>query len=281
MTDLRDLLHAVADESAATHQPVVDWVTPLRAARRRQRQRRTALGAAAGLVVVGMVATTLATAAHQGRPEAVVAGVPDAVRAAESAVVKVTGIALSCSKRAQETGFIVAPHRVITSAHVLSGVTDDVQVATADGRVSAAVVVLYDVSRDIAMLKVDDLADPPLEVDDSASAGDPAYIVGYPEDGAVRTRESAISAHQTATGPDIYQEGTATRDIYALRGPLTPGETGGPVVSSEGRVVGMIFARAVDSPDASYALTAAELASAIRAAESASLPVSTRSCIPS
>jgi S1-C subfamily serine protease len=279
MTDLRELLHAVADDGATGRPPVVDWLTPVRAARRRRRQRRALVCAVGGLAAVGLAATTLTAAFHPTRQDAVVASVPDPVRSAEASVVKVTGIAPSCSKRAQETGFIVAPHRVMTTAHVLSGVTEDVRIATRDGRTTSAVVVLYDETRDIAVLRVDDLSGAPFALDDNAAVGGAAYLVGYPEDGAVRTRESTITARRNVTGPDIYQEGQVTRDIYSLRGALDPGEAGGPVVSKNGELVGMSFARAVDAPDTTYALTSSQIDSAIQAGLAASEPVSTRSCI--
>lgn len=278
MTALRDVLHAAADEAAASRPPVADWLTPVRTGIRRRRRRRV-MSAALMLVVVTSAGAALTTTLSASRDAPVAGKVPDAVRTAESSVVRVTGIALSCSRRRQGSGFFFAPHRVMTNAHILAGVTENVQVATAAGQTAAAVVVVFDPARDIAVLRVDGLDEPALRLADRAAGGRvAAYTVGYADDGDRTTRESRLVAHQTARGPDIYQRQIVIRDIYSLRGVARPGEVGGPVLSLDGRVLGMLFARAADAPDVTYALTAAELASAARDGQRTSTQVSTLGC---
>jgi S1-C subfamily serine protease len=278
VTALRDALHAVADEAAASRTPVADWLTPVRTGIRRRRRRRV-MSAALTLTVVISAGAAVSTTLTASRDAPVAGRFPDAVRTAEPSVVQITGIAPSCSRRVQGSGFFFAPHRVMTNAHVLAGVAQNVQVATDGGRTAAAVVVVFDPAHDIAVLRVDGLDEPALRFADRATGGQvAAYTVGYADDGDRTTRESRVVARQTARGPDIYQTQTVMRDIYTLRGVARRGEVGGPVLSLDGRVLGMLFARAVDVPDASYALTAAELASAARDGESASTQVSTLGC---
>ncbi len=51
-----------------------------------------------------------------------------------------------------------------------------------------------------------------------------------------------------------------TRDIYTIRALVRSGNSGGPLVSSDGSVLGVIFAAAADDPQTGFALTADEAA---------------------
>lgn len=59
----------------------------------------------------------------------------EAVRDARTSVVKVRGRAVSCARALEGTGFVIAPHRVMTNAHVVAG-TD--KVAIEIGRATTA-----------------------------------------------------------------------------------------------------------------------------------------------
>ncbi len=60
---------------------------------------------------------------------------------------------------------------------------------------------------------------------------------------------------------------------------MQPGNSGGPLLAPDGRVVGVIFAKSLDDPSTGYALTTTEVQPVLQAAASASTPVSTGSCV--
>ena len=71
-----------------------------------------------------------------------------------------------------------------------------------------------------------------------------------------------IRDKQRLRSPDIYGEGAVIREVFSLRGLVRPGNSGGPVVSSAGEVVGIVFAASVTDEDTGYALTAGQVAEA-------------------
>ncbi|MCW2570432.1 MAG: putative serine protease [Frankiales bacterium] len=199
------------------------------------------------------------------------------VQRARQQVLKITGEAPSCGRRIEGTGFVYAPERVMTNAHVVAGVRNP-KVEVSAGRLLDARVVLYDSSRDIAVLEVSGLDRTPLRFGGAAHAGDDAIVLGYPQDGPFTPVAARVAATQKARGPDIYQSRTVTREIYALRASVLPGNSGGPLLSPQGAVYGVIFAAAADDPKTGYALTAAEVASDARRGATATTRVSTRGC---
>ncbi len=208
-------------------------------------------------------------------PDPALAASP-AVTAARDEVYKVTGVAPSCSRRIEGTGFVYAPERVMTNAHVVAGVSDPaVQVGN---RKLPARVVVYDPTRDIAVLLVPGLKASPLAFAGPAAPGDSAIVVGYPQDGPFRADAARIRETQQARGPDIYNDRTVVREIYALRALVQPGNSGGPLLDPAGKVLGVVFAAAADRTDTGYALTAKEVASDAEQGRTATAKLSTQTC---
>jgi S1-C subfamily serine protease len=200
-----------------------------------------------------------------------------AVRRAQPDVVKVTGIASSCSRQLEGSGFVYAADHVMTNAHVVAGV-EAPTVHTIDGRSLAARVVLYDPERDVAVLYVPALGLDPLPFGGPLESGDSAIVVGYPENGGFTPRAARVRNVQEARGPDIYQNREVTRQIYALYARVLPGNSGGPLLTTSGAVAGVVFAAAVDDSKTGYALTAKEVSHDALAGTNATRQVSTRSC---
>jgi S1-C subfamily serine protease len=69
-----------------------------------------------------------------------------------------------------------------------------------------------------------------------------------------------------------------TREIYALRALVRQGNSGGPLIDPQGRVLGVIFAAAADQERVGYALTAKEVADEARAGAASTQRVSTQRC---
>ncbi len=194
-------------------------------------------------------------------------------------VVKVEGVAPSCSRRIEGSGFVYAPDHVLTNAHVVAGETQGPNVYTTGSSYPyPAKVVLYDPDRDIAVLYVPGLGARSLRSAQQAQTGDSAIVAGYPLDQPFTAVAARIGNVEQARSPDIYHSTQITRQIYAIRAVIKPGNSGGPLLAPDGRVYGMVFAAAVSVPDTGYALTWSEVAADAGAGAGATAPVSTELC---
>jgi S1-C subfamily serine protease len=202
-----------------------------------------------------------------------------AVRRDQDSVVKIIGTASSCSRRIEGSGFVISPGRVLTNAHVVAGVDQGPAVFTPRGREFPARVVLFDPKGDIAILDVPGLRARPLRFAPTAATGTNAVVAGYPLDRSLTLVPARIGGVQNATAPDIYQTDEVTRQIYAIRGLIEPGNSGGPLIDPRsGSVYGVVFAAAVGVKDVGYALTASQVAPDVRAGKTATAPASTQGC---
>jgi S1-C subfamily serine protease len=179
---------------------------------------------------------------------------------ARKGIVKVQGVATSCSKHIEGTGFVYSQNRIMTNAHVVAGVDKELQVTDYLGHSHRAKVVLYNPDRDIAILYVPGLNMPLLRFDGNAKQGDDAIIAGFPHGLGFTTNEARIRVQQRANGPDIYERKSVTRDVYSIRGLVRQGNSGGPLLTTDGRVYGVVFAAVLDQPETGFVLTAAEVA---------------------
>jgi S1-C subfamily serine protease len=200
-----------------------------------------------------------------------------AVTRARPSIIKVTGVAPSCSRRLEGSGFVVSADHVLTNAHVVAGVANPV-VQTADGSMHQAHVVRYDPSRDVAILDVPGLGESSLSFGAAVGEGAGAIVAGFPQDGPFTAGAARVRSVEKATGPDIYQNREVTRQIYSLYATVRPGNSGGPLLDRAGHVLGVVFASSTDDAHTGYALTAAEVAPDVKAGARASTPVSTQGC---
>lgn len=199
---------------------------------------------------------------------------PDVLRAEES-VLKVEGDN-SCGRGVEGTGFLYADDRLMTNAHVVAGVSHPT--VEIDGDQVDATVVLYDDELDVAVLAVDDGDRAWLPFDRQAGENDGVAILGYPNDGPYDVQTARIRSEQRLRSPDIYGSGTVLRDVFALRGLVRPGNSGGPIVTSGGEVAGVVFAASVTDDDTGYALTASQVAESAAQGIASSTRVSTGDC---
>jgi S1-C subfamily serine protease len=198
--------------------------------------------------------------------------------AARASIVKVEGIAPSCSHKIEGSGFVYAPGHVLTNAHVVAGVTEQQDVITTRGFSFAARVVLYDPKRDVAVLYVPGLDARPLRFAGPAPLNADAIVAGFPLDGPFTAVAARIGPSQSATSPDIYQSTQVSRQIYSIYAEVKPGNSGGPLLSRQGTVDGVVFAAAISVPHTGYALTASEVASDAALGADATVPTSTDQC---
>lgn len=198
------------------------------------------------------------------------------VRAAADSVLKIHGTN-ACGKGIEGSSFLYAPDRLMTNAHVVAGV-ETPEVVTADGTVPATVV-FYDEDLDIAVLSFADGDREPLEfATEPTRKGASVAVLGYPQDGPYDVRPARVRATQKLRSPDIYGDGTVVREVLSLRTTVRPGNSGGPVVSGDGKVVGLVFAASVSDSETGYALSNAQIQKAAQAGRESTRPASTGDC---
>lgn len=191
-------------------------------------------------------------------------------------VVYVLADAPQCSRRLMGSGFVISPDTILTNAHVVAG-TDTVHVETVNGTVEATVV-FYDPDTDLAVLHSAGLDLPALQwAEDAASTGDDAVVMGFPEGGPFEARPVRIRDKIIVNGPNIYATTRVDREAYSLRGTIRHGNSGGPLLTTDGDVLGVIFGTAVDESETGYALSADEVISTI--GEFSTAAVDTGACV--
>ncbi|MFJ3612659.1 MarP family serine protease [Streptomyces hydrogenans] len=211
-------------------------------------------------------------------PDPALAGSPVATLAQRS-IVKVVGTAPSCGKVLEGTGFVFSDRRVMTNAHVVGGVDEPTVQIGGEGRLYDAKVVLYDWRRDIAVLDVPDLKATPLRFTErEAHSGDDAIVAGFPENGSYDVRSARVRGRISADGPDIYHRGEVRREVYSLYTTVRQGNSGGPLLTEDGTVSGVIFARSRDDANTGYALTVQEIREDIELGRAANQQVDTDGC---
>jgi S1-C subfamily serine protease len=141
-----------------------------------------------------------------------------------------------------------------------------------------AKVVYYNPNIDVAVLAVKGLHGQRLRFGFNGHPRQPAAVLGYPQDGPYNVQPARIRGDQRLRSPDIYGRGTVVRETYSVRGLVRPGNSGGPLVSSAGRVLGVIFAASVTDGNTGYALTASQVRDAAAAGLSHHTRVGTGDC---
>ncbi|NKQ28030.1 MarP family serine protease [Streptomyces galbus] len=202
-----------------------------------------------------------------------------ATNAARLSTVKIEGS--SGDQGREGSGFVYAREHVMTNAHVVAGIDRPTVQVGGVGRAYGARVVLFDPRKDVAVLYVPGLEAPVLGFDDDAGRGDRAVVAGYPQDGGLDLQAATVANRVRATGRNIYNDAVVTREIYSIRSLVRPGNSGGPLLTTDGRVYGVVFARSTSDAETGYVLTADEVAGDARRAASATAPVDTGRLIDS
>ena len=178
------------------------------------------------------------------------AGSSKAVLAAGNSVVKVTGSA--CGVGVMGSGWVIAPGTVVTNAHVVAG-QDDTRVGTLDGLEVDATPVAFNARNDIAVLSAG-IDQPALPMLSRAVSGTSAAVLGYPLDGPLRITPARAGNTQRVLGDDAYGNGPFQRSMLTLRGRVQHGNSGGPLLDSQGRVLGTVFAATTEGPEGGLAI---------------------------
>lgn len=162
--------------------------------------------------------------------------------------------ATTCSGGGIGTGFLVAPNLVATVAHVVDGATAiDV---TAGGVATSAQVAGIDDTRDLALVRTSQVMSGHLFTLAAAlpTVGTPVGAIGFPEGGPLSFSQGTVSGlHRT-----IQLEGGKTlTDLIQTDTPLNPGNSGGPLLTLDGQVAGLVDAGDSGAEGLNYAVPGA------------------------
>lgn len=215
-----------------------------------------------------------ATAAPVAPPDD--AAVRAVQEAAAASTVQIT--ALGCGALSAGSGFVTAPGFVVTNAHVVAG-GESITVSDAAGTVEA-VAVLVDTATDLAVLSAPGLAAPPIPFADApADRGTLGATLGYPGGGPdLVVRPAAVTDRVEAVGRDVYGRDLAQREVLTLTAGVVEGDSGGPFVTSDLRVAGVVFAAAIGEQSTGYALTAEQVTAPVADAITRNTPAPTGEC---
>ncbi|HEV7529631.1 MAG TPA: MarP family serine protease [Solirubrobacteraceae bacterium] len=165
------------------------------------------------------------------------------VRAASSSIVRVLGTA--CGLAIEGSGWVGAPDLIVTNAHVVAGESDTTVQVRGRSPSLPARPIAFDPTNDVAVLSVPSLGLAPLRLLPDPPSGRAGAILGYPENGPFDVQPGRIGRTQTVLTDDAYGRGPVRRLLTPLRGLVRPGNSGGPLVGGDGRVLTTVFAGTV------------------------------------
>lgn len=159
------------------------------------------------------------------------------------------------------TGFIVDPNGlIITNQHVVSDISSTYVVITADGKQHSVAEIVRDDSNDIAILKIDAKNLKALELGDSDNllVGQSVIAIGTPLGeyaGSVTTGViSGLSRSVKTSSGWFGSTSKVYENVIQTDAAVNPGNSGGPLISTEGKVVGVNFATSSGADNISFAL---------------------------
>ena len=192
------------------------------------------------------------------------------VRAAAPSVVRVLGTA--CGLGVEGSGWVVATGS--SSRRRTWSPARRTPRSCRHGGALRAQAVAFDPHNDVAVLRVDGLDAPPLQLKDP-HPGAAIAIVGYPLNGPLEASAGRIGETETVLAQDAYGEGPTRRVVTSLGGTVEHGNSGGPAVDASGAVQSTVFAaRATGS--GGYGVPASVVR---RDVASAGGPVATGPCV--
>ena len=147
--------------------------------------------------------------------------------------------------RQKGTGFAVSNGLIITNNHVISD-AQKIILLTSDGRSAPADIIARYPDDDLALLRTS-LDLPPLSFETNYRTGERIITIGNPDGLGLSVTEGLISNAVTHD---------AGKDYLQISAEINHGSSGGPVINSDGNVVGIVRKRLFDLDGISYAIPA-------------------------
>jgi S1-C subfamily serine protease len=207
-------------------------------------------------------------------PEGNIVNDPD-VQAASQRTLRVTGTA--CGYGVEGSAWVAGRNLVVTNAHVVAGETATWVQIGGSGQQLPAEVVAFDERNDIAVMRVEGLGLAPLPIA-AARTGEAAAVIGFPQNGPLDIEPARTGTTERVVSTDAYDNGPVERIVTSFRVYVRPGNSGGPAVDADGRVISTIFASRTDSNNSGYGVPSRIVQRHLRAAASRTTPVSTGGC---
>lgn len=202
------------------------------------------------------------------------------VAKAGPSTVKVLGV--GCGQVQEGSGFAIGRDLVVTNAHVVAGLAHPrVEYSVAGGRPASepARVLYFNPRFDLALLGVRNLPGTPLVLDPYPVApGTRAAVLGFPGGGPFHAVGAGVVREFYAIGHNIYGRGFTDRPVYQIDANVQPGNSGGPLVTAGGEVIGIVFSKSTVQRSVGYALSSPQVLSYVTAARSHLSPVGTGRC---
>jgi S1-C subfamily serine protease len=211
-------------------------------------------------------------------PSARVAREPQ-VQAAAASVVRVLGTA--CGLAIEGSGWVAGNGLVVTNAHVVAGESDTVVQERGTGPHLDATPIAFDKKNDVTVLRVSGLsgAARPLTLADSPASGTSGAILGFPQDGPYSVRAARLGQTRVVVSQDALGRGPVARSMTTFRGVVKPGNSGGPIVGTDGRVLATVFAQSTNTRrHGGFGVPNALVRAALDSAATAGHAVSTGPC---
>ena len=164
------------------------------------------------------------------------------------------------------SGWVAGRGLVVTNAHV---VAEADHVAVQPGGVGEQLrseVLVFDERNDLAVLGVEDLDLPALELA-LPEPGESVAVLGYPENGPFEARAGRVGETRTVLTRDVRGREAVERQVTSLKSQVRSGNSGGPAVNADGRVVATIFAEGAGMDDAAFGIPSAIVEEALVAAQ--------------
>ena len=201
----------------------------------------------------------------------------EALRAASASVTRIAANAPLCRATSSGSGFVMSEELVMTNAHVVAGARDIVVEAPGELPRTASVI-YFNADTDIAVLRVEGLGADPVSFTSTPENGTVVFFQGYPYGGPLVSRSAEVLSTAHTVMRSTHGVSLTPRSVTRIAGHVEPGNSGGPLLTGEGAVAGMIFAQADGVANQGFALSMEELMPVLAVAPELSQPVSTGSC---
>ncbi len=161
------------------------------------------------------------------------------------------------------TGFVVGEDGIIiTNQHVVSDLTADYMVVTQDGKEYQVMEILRDDLNDIAVIKIEPEGEGinALKLGDSDAllVGQSVVAIGTPlgqlAGSATTGIISGIERSVTASSGWFGATARTYEDVIQTDAAVNPGNSGGPLINSQGEVIGINFATTAGADNISFAI---------------------------
>jgi S1-C subfamily serine protease len=166
----------------------------------------------------------------------------------------------------------------MTNAHVVAGVTNPTVRVKGKGKAFKGIIVYFDPTRDVAIIKTKDFPSVALRISEPLSRSENAVVAGFPGGGSLTLIPARVRSVSNSKGSDIYGKDPVTRQMYAISADIKQGDSGAPMFALDGTVAGIVFASSATDAKTGYALTAKEFMVGVEIASTATQAVDTGEC---